>query len=60
MHFFQSLTQWSWDMGPRKNVHRIAMYISVPSFEQLSLAEFSGEYAWPKVYENGHKKVLGL
>ena len=26
-----------------KNVHRTAMYISVPSLEQLSLAEFSGE-----------------
>ena len=30
------------------------------SFEQLSLAEFSGEKVRPKVYENGHKNVLGI
>ena len=30
------------------------------SLEQLSVAEFSGEYTKPKVYENGHKKVLGI
>ena len=30
------------------------------SLEQLSLAEFSGEYARSKVYENDHKNVLGI
>ena len=30
------------------------------SLEQLSVAEFSGEQTRPKVYENGHKKVLGI
>ena len=30
------------------------------SLEQLSLDEFSGEQTRPKVYENGHKKVLGI
>ena len=30
------------------------------SLEQLSLAEFSGEQTRPKVYENVHKKVLGI
>ena len=34
--------------------------ISVTSVEQLNLAGSSGEEARPKVYENGHKKVLGL
>ena len=28
------------------------------SLEQLSVAEFSGEKARPRVYENGHKNVL--
>ena len=32
----------------------------VTSLEQLSVAEFSGENTKPKVYENGHKKVLGI
>ena len=32
----------------------------VTSLEQLSLAEFSGEYAGPKVYEKDHKSVLGI
>ena len=32
----------------------------VTSLEQLSVAEFSGEQASPKVYENGHKNVLGI
>ena len=32
----------------------------VTSLEQLSLAEFSGEYARPKVCEIGHKNVLGI
>ena len=32
----------------------------VTSLEQLSVAEFSGEYANPKVYENGHKNVLAI
>ena len=31
----------------------------VTSLEQLRVAEFSGEYTRPKVYENGHKKFLG-
>ena len=30
------------------------------SLEQLSVAEFSGESARPKVYENGHKNVLAI
>ena len=30
------------------------------SLEQLSLAEFSGEYTRPKVYENGRKYVLDI
>ena len=30
------------------------------SLEELSLAEFSGEYARSKVYENDHKNVLGI
>ena len=30
----------------------------VTSLEQLSVAEFSGEQARPKVYKNGHKNVL--
>ena len=32
----------------------------VTSLEQLSLAEFSGEKARPKVYENGLKNVLAI
>jgi hypothetical protein len=31
----------------------------VTSLEQLSVAEFSGVQTRLKVYENGHKKVLG-
>ena len=34
--------------------------IYVTSLEQLSIAEFSGEYTRPRVYEKGHKKVLGI
>ena len=30
------------------------------SLEQLSVAEFGGEYARPKVYENGLKNVLAI
>ena len=30
------------------------------SLEQLSLAEFSDEYARSKVYENDHENVLGI
>ena len=30
------------------------------SLEQLSVDEFSGEQTRPQVYENGHKKVLGI
>ena len=39
---------------------RMAWYIRVASLEQLSVAEFSGEQTRPKVYENGHKMVLGI
>ena len=35
-------------------------YSRVTSIEQLSLAEFSGEYTRPNVYENGHKNVQGI
>ena len=35
-------------------------YFRVTSLEQLSLAEFSGESAWPKVYENGLKNFPGI
>ena len=34
--------------------------IRMTSLEQLSLAEFSGEYVRSKVYENDHKNVLGV
>ena len=34
--------------------------VRVTSLEQLCLAEFSGELARPKVYENGHKNILGI
>ena len=37
---------------------RASMWARVTSLEQLSVAEFSGEYARPKVYENGLKNVL--
>ena len=30
------------------------------SLEQLSVAEFSGEQARPKVYDNGHENVLAI
>ena len=32
----------------------------VTSLEQLSVAEFSGELAMPKVYENGLKNFLAI
>ena len=32
----------------------------VTSLEQLSVAEFSGEYTSSKVYENCHKTVLAI
>ena len=32
----------------------------VTSLEQLSVAEFSGEYARPKAYENGLRNVLAI
>ena len=38
----------------------ICYYSRVTSLKQLSIAEFSGEYTRPKVYENGQKKVLGI
>ena len=34
--------------------------VRVTSLEQLSVAEFSGEKARPKDYENGHKNVLAI
>ena len=37
-----------------------AMAIRVTSLEQLSLAEFSSDWARINVYENGHKNVLGI
>ena len=36
------------------------MYFRVTLLEQLSVAEFSGELARPKVYENGHKNDIGI
>ena len=36
------------------------MKVRVTSLEQLSVAEFSDEYAKPKAYENDHRKVLGI
>ena len=38
----------------------IYVYIRVTSLERLSIAEYSGEQTRPKVYDNGHKKVLGI
>ena len=38
----------------------ICYYSRVTSLKQLSIAEFSGEYTRPKVYENSQKKVLGI
>ena len=35
-------------------------FFRVTSLEHLSVAEFSGEKARPKIYENGHKNVLDL
>ena len=35
-------------------------HFRVTLLEQLSIAEFSGEYARPKVYENGLKNVLAI
>ena len=34
--------------------------VRVTSLEQLSVAEFSGGYVRPKVYEKGLKNVLGI
>ena len=36
------------------------MLVRVTSLEQLSVAEFSGESAMLKVYENGRKNVLAI
>ena len=36
------------------------MLLRVTSLKQVSVAEFSGEQERPKVYENGHRKVLGI
>ena len=36
------------------------IYIRKTSLEQLSLADFSGENARSKVYENDNKNVLGI
>ena len=38
----------------------ISVAARVASLEQLSLAEFNGEEARPKVYKKGHKNVLGI
>ena len=35
-------------------------FFRVTSLEKLSVAEFSGEKARPKIYENGHKNVLAI
>ena len=42
--------------------HLFSTYLlgRVTSLEQMSVAEFSGVQTWLKVYENGHKKVLGI
>ena len=47
---------------PRKRqlVYRTTLLCRVTSVKQFSIAEFSGEEARPKVYENGHRKVLVL
>ena len=34
--------------------------VRVTLLEQLSVVEFIGESTRPKVYDNGHKKVLGV
>ena len=53
-------------MPETMNIHSLALssfsyvVIRVTSLEQLSVAEFSGEQTRLKVYENGHKKVLGI
>ena len=39
-------------------IHKQSGKARVTSLEQLSVAEFSGDLARPKVYENGHKNVL--
>ena len=51
----------SWDTETMliKLVERLGT-LRVTSLEQLSLAEFSGEQTRSKVYENSHKKVLGI
>ena len=36
------------------------MILRKTSLEQLSVAEFRDEQTKPKVYEDGHKKVLGV
>ena len=49
------------DKGKLKCLIQIAqspVLIRVPSLEQLCVAEFSGEQARPKVYENGLENVL--
>ena len=38
----------------------MGLHSRVTSLEQLSLAEFSGEKARPKIYVNGHANVLGI
>ena len=53
---FSNSGDWWWLQVPSYS-KRSKEYIRVTSLEQLSLAEFSVEYARPKVYENGHKNV---
>ena len=36
------------------------LYTRVTSLEELSVAEFSGDQAKPKVYENGNTNVLAI
>ena len=55
------LIRWIiWFYALRHKCNCTYTYIRVTSLEQLSLAEFCGEYSRPKVYENGQKKVLGI
>ena len=55
-----------WKLPETMNIHSLALssfsyvVIRVTSLEQLSVAEFSGEYTSSKVYENGHKNVLAI
>ena len=41
----------------KKFIFVLPTALIMTSLEQLSIAEFSGEKARPKIYENGHTKV---